>query len=170
MSDLKDLEKFIVDTENFPKEGVTFKDISPMLIHRFKEVNEALINLMNWDGVDAIAGIESRGFIFGAAIAQKLDIGFIPIRKAGKLPPPVHQESYQLEYGSDTLEIKADIDGIKTIVVVDDVIATGGTLKATLNLCKRAGIEPKACLSVINLKFLNNFEDLGASVHSLFEY
>lgn len=170
MSRLEELEKFIVDTKDFPKEGIVFKDISPMLTHRFNEVNEELIAKVNWDGVHAVAGIEARGFIFGAAIAQKLGIGFIPIRKAGKLPPPIHQESYQLEYGEDTLEIKADIKDVKSIVILDDVIATGGTLKASLNLCKKAGLEPHACLSVINLKFLNNFEDLGTPVHSLFEY
>lgn len=170
MSRLKDLEQFIVDTQDFPKKGIVFKDISPMLIHRFNEVNEELVAKTNWDGVQAVAGIESRGFIFAAAIAQKLGIGFIPIRKAGKLPPPVHQESYQLEYGEDTLEIKADIKDIKKIIILDDVIATGGTLKASLSLCFKAGLEPHACLSVINLKFLNNFDDLGTPIHSLFEY
>ncbi len=170
MSNFKELEELIADVKDFPKEGIVFKDITPMLAQKFSETNNALISLTNWEEIDAIAGIESRGFIFGSAMAQKLGIGFIPIRKAGKLPPPIHQESYELEYGSDTLEIKADMEGLKNIIVVDDVIATGGTLTASLNLCRKAGLEPKACLSVINLKFLNNFDKLDTPIHSLFEY
>lgn len=170
MTILKDIENHITVIEDFPQKGVSFKDISPILLHRFPEAIDELSKLINWNEVEAIGGMESRGFIFAAALAQKFNIGFIPIRKKGKLPPPVHSQDYQLEYGSDTLEMRTSHGHIEKIVLVDDVIATGGTLQAAIKLSHKANLEVIGCLSLINLKFLNNFKDLGTPVHSLFEY
>jgi len=164
-----ELEKLIRDVPDFPKKGIIFKDIAPLLGQKFSETIDEVISLVDWKGVDSVAGIESRGFIFGAAIAQKLDLGFIPIRKKGKLPPPVFSESYSLEYGEDTLEVSTLYTKQK-IIIVDDVIATGGTLKASIKLCNKANLDIQACLALINLSFLNELNKLEIPIKSVFEY
>ncbi len=166
---MKELEQLIRDVTDFPKKGIVFKDISPLLEKKFPETIDALAKIIQNQDFDSFAGIESRGFIFAAALAQKMNKGFIPIRKKGKLPPPITSESYQLEYGEDTLEISTLYDQQK-IVIVDDVIATGGTLRASLNLARKANLEVASVLSLINLKFLNNLDEIKAPIHSLFEY
>ena len=101
-----DITPYIEDISDFPKKGVIFKDISPLLREKFPELINYVHSLISWEKVDCIVGIESRGFIIGSALAQRANMGFIPMRKSGKLPPPVVAQSYSLEYGKDTLEIK----------------------------------------------------------------
>ena len=164
-------EQHIRNVPDFPKPGIIFKDISPLLTHHFDEVTQALCEGINWDEVDAVVGIESRGFILGAAMAQLKGKGFIPMRKKGKLPPPVIAESYALEYGTDTLElIKNETNESLRVVLVDDVLATGGTLKAAMNLCEKNNYHVKAMSLLINLTFLNKFKEEGHPVHSVLNY
>ncbi len=158
-----DLKKHIVDIKDFPKTGVIFKDISPLLNEYFNEVVKQMGAQIHWDHVDAVVGIESRGFILGSGLAAHFGKGFIPVRKKGKLPPPVISHSYQLEYGSDTLEIKSDLK-TKNVVIVDDVLATGGTLKATLQLCEKANLKVIDTLVLIDLKFLNKMDTVKSVI------
>ncbi len=163
-----DLNQYIDDVADFPQKGVIFKDISRMLRENFTEVLEEMGKGIDWSSIDCIAGIDARGFILGAALAGKHSKGFIPIRKKGKLPPPVISHSYALEYGEDTLEIKND-GAAKKILLVDDVLATGGTLKAAMELCKQAGHEIIETMVLIDLKFLNSFEKEGIKVKSMMQ-
>jgi adenine phosphoribosyltransferase len=167
-----ELEKYIDTIEDFPIKGVKFKDIGPMLAFKFPELIFELEKLISDINFDLIIGIESRGFILGAALAQALGKGFVPVRKKGKLPPPTKSISYQLEYGQDTLEIRESehFQG-KKVLIVDDVIATGGTLKATSELCQLSELQVVGALALIDLTFLhenNLLKDI--TVKSLFEY
>lgn len=162
-------ETHIRNVPDFPKAGIIFKDITPLLEERFSEVIEAMSKEINWNEVDYVVGIESRGFILGAAMAQLNGKGFIPMRKKGKLPPPVIAESYALEYGTDTLEMIAQEKSGK-VVLVDDVLATGGTLKAAMKLCEKNKLQVKAMALLINLTFLNQFKQEGQPVHSVLNY
>lgn len=162
-------EKDIRSVPNFPKEGIVFKDITPLLQNRLKEVAEEMSKGINWDEIDYVVGIEARGFILGAAIAMLNGKGFIPMRKKGKLPPPVIAETYSLEYGTDTLEMILENKPGK-VVLVDDVLATGGTLKAGAKLCEKNNLEVKAMSLLINLTFLNKFKEEGYPVFSVLEY
>ena len=134
-----ELEGFIRDVEDFPNPGVTFKDISPLLgdATALGAAVEEMSTPFRGSRVNVVAGIEARGFIFGALIAQQLDVGFVPIRKSGKLPSDVIGVDYDLEYGSDRLEMHQDaIDETSHVLLVDDVLATGGTLRAALELLR----------------------------------
>jgi adenine phosphoribosyltransferase len=162
-------ENLIDSIPDFPKKGVTFKDISPLLTTKLDEVITDMGKNINWDEVDLVLGIESRGFILGSALALKYNKGFLPVRKKGKLPPPTHKEEYSLEYGSDTLELRVD-DRKLNIVLVDDVLATGGTLKAALNLCRKNNYTVKAISMLINLRFLNNMHLELDDLHSVLNY
>jgi len=162
-------ETHIRNVPDFPKPGIMFKDISPLMQERFPEIVEAMCSTINWSEIDYVVGIESRGFILGAAMATLKGKGFIPVRKKGKLPPPVIAESYALEYGTDTLEMLVNTKGAR-VVLVDDVLATGGTLKAVMNLCQRNQYEVKALSLLINLTFLNKFKEEGHPVHSVLNY
>jgi adenine phosphoribosyltransferase len=153
----------IRDIPDFPKPGNVFKDITPLLAdgQAFAQVVSELACLVDKD-VDAIVGIESRGFIFGAALAQQLGLGLITVRKPGKLPADVHSVEYELEYGVDRLEIHRDaLSRGHRVVIVDDLLATGGTAAATIELVRALGAEVSACLFVIELAFLNGREALG---------
>jgi len=157
------LRDFIRNIPDFPKQGINFKDISPLLANgeAFSEcTSELSVHIPR--GTDAIVGIESRGFLFGAALAQVTGIGFIPIRKPGKLPAETHAIEYELEYGTDVLEIHRDAlsEGAK-VVVIDDLLATGGTAAATIKLVEQLGAKVVACLFVIELDFLNGRKKLG---------
>lgn len=164
-----DITKYIDDIADFPKPGIIFKDISRLLRDGLPELLDAMDQMIDWNEIDAIAGIDARGFILGAALAGKKNLGFIPIRKKGKLPPPIIQETYQLEYGTDTLEIKpAGNKGLR-LLLIDDVLATGGTLRAARNLCNKAGHQVQAMLVLIDLKFLNTFEREGIEVKSFLQ-
>jgi adenine phosphoribosyltransferase len=162
-------ESHIRSVPDFPKPGIVFKDVSPLLAERLSEVTHAMCEGINWAEVDYVVGIESRGFILGAAMAQLQGKGFILMRKKGKLPPPVLAESYQLEYGSDTLEMIVN-DRPARVVLVDDVLATGGTLKAAMDLCQRNKYQVQALSLLINLTFLNKFKEQGLPVHSVLNY
>jgi adenine phosphoribosyltransferase len=157
------LRDFIRNVSDFPKPGINFKDISPLLANgeAFSECTSELSVHMPAD-IDAIVGIESRGFLFGAALAQLTGIGFVPIRKPGKLPADTHAIEYELEYGTDVLEIHRDaLSQGHRVVIVDDLLATGGTAAATIQLVEQLGAEVAACLFVIELDFLNGKEKLG---------
>lgn len=162
-------EELIVSVPDFPKEGVVFKDIMPVLKERYTDVIEDLGSKINWNEIDYIIGIESRGFILGCGLAQKHNKGFIPVRKKGKLPPPVSSINYDLEYGSDTLEM-AENKINKRVLIVDDVLATGGTMKATVKLCKNNNFEIKGISVLINLTFLNDLDNQIPNIYSVLEY
>tara|TARA_B100000073_G_scaffold311221_1_gene284146 strand:- start:1005 stop:1505 length:501 start_codon:yes stop_codon:yes gene_type:complete len=148
------LNDYIIDVPDWPKEGVTFKDITPLLANANALNHSTLLmrGLLEHNPT-YIVGCEARGFIFGAYLAKRMGAGFIPVRKKGKLPPPVISRDYELEYGTDTLEIKP---GEGSVVIVDDVYATGGTAKATRELCQEAGYDVVDEVYLINLSFLNS--------------
>jgi adenine phosphoribosyltransferase len=155
---------------DFPKPGVQFKDLTPLFADAtaMTAITGALADLAR--GADLVAGIDSRGFLVAAAVADRLQTGVLAIRKGGKLPPPVHTEQYELEYGSATLEIPAD--GIdlrgRDIMIVDDVLATGGTLAAAVRLLERAGANVIAAAVVFELGVLRGREAVAPlPVHSL---
>jgi adenine phosphoribosyltransferase len=136
---MADLKSYIRDVADFPRRGILFRDISPLLRQAFAEAIEALSALLDtdeWSRVDAIAGVESRGFILASALALRHGKGFVLVRKKGKLPPPVVELPYGLEYGEGVLEMQP---GSGALLLVDDVLATGGTLHASAALAERAG-------------------------------
>ena len=146
----------IRDIPDYPKPGIVFKDISPLLgSPLFPELIQELADLVRETDCDAIAGIESRGFILGAAVAHEMNVGFVPVRKKGKLPPPVHAHSYKLEYGEDTVEVKP---GHGRVIILDDVLATGGTLGAAAEVLTKAGYAVVDIAVLMDLKFLNDFK------------
>lgn len=152
------LKKIIRDVPNFPKEGIIFKDITPLLkdAKAFRSAVNKMAKRFKGKTIDGIVAVESRGFIFGGALAQKLKTGFIPVRKPGKLPYKTISETYQLEYGTDTLQIHEDaIKPGEKILIVDDLLATGGTVSAVTNLVKKLGGEVIGIGFLIELAFLN---------------
>jgi adenine phosphoribosyltransferase len=172
---VEQLRTFVRDVPDFPKPGILFKDITPLL--RSPEALDAacaaLAEPFREQGVTAVAAIESRGFIFGSVVAQSLGVGFIPIRKPGKLPWTKRRHEYVLEYGSDALEIHDDaLTDADRVVVIDDVLATGGTLGAAAHLVRGLGATLVGAAVVIELAFLDGRAKLGdgVSVHSLLRY
>lgn len=143
MSNLELIKSLIDDVPNFPKSGVIFKDITPLLASPagFEATIAALIENAP-EGIDVVVGMEARGFIFAAPVALRLHAGFVPVRKPGKLPRPVFEESFALEYGHETLNVHRDaIKPGSRVMVVDDVLATGGTISATAGLLRQLGAE-----------------------------
>ncbi len=169
-----ELKKLIRDVPNFPKQGIIFKDITTLLKDP-KGLNSAadeLFNLLYNKQITKVAGIESRGFILGAIVAQKLGVGFVPIRKPSKLPAETISESYALEYGTDRIEIHKDAiqEGDK-ILLHDDLLATGGTMEAACKLVERLGGEVVQISFLIELNFLNGRDKLKKyDVRSLIQY
>ncbi len=154
MVDLKNTIRAIPD---FPKEGILFYDITTLLVNpeAFRAALDKMEKFCRDRDVDRIVGIESRGFIFGGALADRLKVGFVPVRKAGKLPGETIAATYDLEYGSATIEIHADaVNAGDSVVVVDDLIATGGTLEATCRLIERVGAKVTGIAALIDLAFL----------------
>lgn len=168
------LRDHVRDIPDFPKPGIIFRDITPLVANgnAFAHCVSKLACLVP-PGVDGIVAIESRGFIFGAALAQQLGLGMVLVRKPGKLPAEVHAIEYELEYGVDALEIHRDaLSAGHRVVVVDDLLATGGTAKATVSLVQQLGAEVAASLFVVELAALKGrrvLEEL-APVHSLISY
>ena len=167
------LKDFVRDIVDFPRKGIVFKDVTPMLADgdAFSSAVSQLAVHMPAD-TEFIVGTESRGFIFGAALAQLTGLGFIPIRKSGKLPADTHCVEYTLEYGTDQLEIHQDaLSKGHKVVLVDDLLATGGTAKASIDLIEGLGAEVLACLFVIELSFLDGRKPLnGIPVHHILAY
>jgi adenine phosphoribosyltransferase len=152
-----DPRAWIRDIPDFPKPGITFKDITPMLGHpaAFRVVLERLAEAFAGRSIDAVAAAEARGFIFGAPLALALEAGFVPIRKPGKLPYATFATEYQLEYGKDRLEVHTDAMGPgRRVLLIDDVLATGGTMRACGDLVRQTGAEVVACAFVVELSFL----------------
>jgi adenine phosphoribosyltransferase len=170
---MTDFKRFIRDIPDFPKPGIVFKDITPLLADAgaFRDMITALVDPYR-GRVDAVLGIESRGFIIGAAAALALGTGIAIVRKPGKLPYRTHKASYELEYGSDTLEIHHDAVGKgRRVLLIDDLLATGGTASAAIELVSRCGATVTACAFVIELAFLDGRKRLAPhEVHSLLHY
>ncbi|MGR9090261.1 MAG: adenine phosphoribosyltransferase [Gammaproteobacteria bacterium] len=171
---MNDIMALIRDVPDFPEPGIIFKDLTPVLANgpALARVTAELARPYHHTGITAVAGMEARGFIFGALVAQALDVGFIPLRKPGKLPAASHSVSYDLEYGSASLEMHTDAVGPgDRVLMVDDLIATGGTAAASCELVTRAGAAVAACAFVIELDFLNGRKQLhNTPVHSLIHY
>ncbi|MDP6963949.1 MAG: adenine phosphoribosyltransferase, partial [Planctomycetota bacterium] len=149
-----DLSSFVRDIPDYPKPGIVFKDISPLLqdAEALRYSISQMSEIARRYDITHIAGIESRGFIFGAAVATEIGVGFIPIRKPGKLPWKTFTESYDLEYGSDKLEIHVDASAAgERVLLIDDLLATGGTAEAALKLIRHTGAEVMACCVLIEL-------------------
>ncbi len=171
---MKEIEHYIRDVKGFPKEGILFKDITPLLGNP-KAVDlclNKLYDLLKDKNIDKVVGMESRGFFFGTLLAQKLNAGFIPVRKPGKLPYTKLSESYGLEYGTDTLDIHTDaIKKGERVLIHDDVLATGGTAEAVCKLVERLGGEIVQCNFIMQLNFLNGKEKIKQyDVKSVLEY
>lgn len=168
------IERHIRDVPDFPKRGIVFKDITPLLQspQGLQAAIGGMAELVSGYSFDLVCGIESRGFIFGTALAHSLKKGFIPIRKPGKLPWKTASESYELEYGKDTIEIHVDATSKgQNVLMVDDLLATGGTMEAALKLVRKIGGVPVACAFVIELGFLPGRARLGkVPAHALVRY
>lgn len=168
------LADLIRDVPNFPKEGIIFKDITTLLKDSkgLKEAAANLYNLSKNKGITKVVGIESRGFILGGVLAEKLDAGFVPIRKPGKLPSEKISESYSLEYGTDSIEIHKDaiLPGDK-VLLHDDLLATGGTMEAAVKLIEKLGGEVVQISFIIELLFLEGRKKLSNyDIQSLIKY
>jgi|SRR3989338_6073993 len=170
----EELKKKIRDVADFPKPGVVFKDITPLLadVKSFQTVIDTLARRYAEKRIDKVVAIESRGFIFGAALAYRIDAGFVPVRKKGKLPYKTESVEYALEYGTDHIEIHQDgVHKGSRVLIVDDVLATGGTAAATCQLIEKCGGTVVECSFVIELGFLNGREKLkGREIFSLIQY
>ena len=159
-----ELAGLIRDIPDVPQPGIVFKDITPLLAHPdgLASTIEALTDPWRDAGIDTVVGIEARGFILGAAVAHSLGVGFVPIRKAGKLPGVTMAQQYDLEYGTDTIEIHADaVSPGEHVLVFDDVLATGGTAAAAALLLRRLGATVAGCSFLLELSFLDGRAKLG---------
>ncbi|MBF0123608.1 MAG: adenine phosphoribosyltransferase [Candidatus Omnitrophica bacterium] len=174
MKKFETLKKTIRDVPDFPKKGIIFKDITTLLKDKaaLKKTIDVLATEFAKKKIKYVVGIESRGFIFGTALAYKLGVGFVPIRKKGKLPAKTRAVTYDLEYGTDTLEIHEDaLKAGDRVLIVDDLLATGGTVQAVVKLVRGLGAKITGIGFVIELSFLNGREKLpGLPVFSIIRY
>jgi len=154
---MADLKRLVVDVPDFPRAGILFRDITPLLRTHFEATLEAMDRLFSeqeWRQIDALAGIEARGFVLAAGLAGRRRKGFVPIRKQGKLPPPVVSAAYALEYGNAVLEVQA---GGGRLALIDDVLATGGTMRAAAELATMAGYQVQGLAALIDLRLAGDF-------------
>lgn len=169
-----DLSKYIAAVENYPKEGITFRDITPLMANgaAFANACNQMTEFARERNVDVVVGPESRGFIFGCPVAKDLDVGFVPVRKPGKLPRETISYAYDLEYGSNELHMHQDgvLPG-QRVLIVDDLLATGGTIEATIKMVEDLGGIIAGCVFLIELEGLNGRKVLnGADVLTLIKY
>ncbi len=168
------LKKYIRDVPDFPREGILFRDITPLLADKDALVAaiEAMTEPFMDKGIDYVAAVEARGFIFGSAVARMLGAGFVPIRKKGKLPWKTESVSYDLEYGTDTVEVHKDAVGPGSkVLMVDDLLATGGTMRAACLLMEKLGAEVAGLTFLIELSFLAGRDILaGHPIHTVITY
>lgn len=171
---LEDLKKKIRDVPDFPKPGIMFKDITPLLadVKSFQTVIDTFAKRYAERPIDRIVAVESRGFMFGSALAYRIDAGFIPVRKKGKLPYKTESVEYDLEYGKDTLQIHQDaIHAGSRVLIIDDLLATGGTARATCDLVEKTGGNVVECAFVVELGFLKGRDKLkGREIFTLIQY
>jgi adenine phosphoribosyltransferase len=171
---MEELKKVVREVPDFPKKGILFYDITTLLKDgkAFAKAVDYLSERYEGRQIDAVVAIEARGYIFGPAMAYRLGVGFVPMRKPGKLPAKTIQETYELEYGTDTIEMHEDAVGAgQKILVVDDLLATGGTAAAACRLVEKAGGQVVECCFLIELSFLNGRDRLGSrEVFGLLKY
>jgi len=163
MYDLDKFKKLIRDVPDFPKPGIIFKDITTLIKNKdaFSEVVDIISKRHTSSNIDKVVGIEARGFILAGAIAKQLNAGMVPVRKKGKLPADTYESSYELEYGTDTLELHKDsiLEG-ERVLIIDDLLATGGTVGAVIDLVKKVGAEIIEIDFLIELTFLKGCEKI----------
>ena len=168
------LKAMIREVPGFPKPGILFYDITTLIKDRdgFRQAVDAVAAPFRDAGIDVVVAVESRGFILGAAVADRLATGFVPIRKVGKLPAATERVTYELEYGTDSLEMHRDaVAPGQRVLIVDDLLATGGTAKATVDLVRRLGGVVHAVAFLIELTFLNGRRQLeGENIHAVLAY
>lgn len=168
------LTDYIRDVQDFPKPGIVFKDITPLLSapEPFRHAIEKMADHYRDEQIDVIIAAEARGFILATPLAMALNVGFVPVRKPGKLPYEKHSHSYELEYGTDTLEMHVDaIKPGQRVLIVDDLLATGGTVSACCKMVQECQATVCGCAFLIELKFLNGAERLAPHpIFSLIEY
>ncbi|RDD61686.1 adenine phosphoribosyltransferase [Ferruginivarius sediminum] len=168
-----DLKQHIRQVPDFPKPGILFYDISTLLAHpqAWQETVRQLVGAIGPEKPDILAGIESRGFLVAAPLALQLGLGFVMIRKQGKLPGATIPYTYDLEYGSDTIEMQEDaVKPGQRVVVLDDLLATGGTMRASVELLRKMGADVRGCACIIELAFLSGREKIDIPVHSLISF
>jgi adenine phosphoribosyltransferase len=167
---MQELKRHIVDVPDFPRPGILFRDITPLLRTQFGatlDALEALFDAQLWQSTVALAGIESRGFILAAGLAARLGKGFVAIRKGGKLPPPVEAIDYALEYGNAVLELQR---GSGRLVLIDDVVATGGTMAAAARLAVAAGYEVAGLAALVDLRLSGEFQWQELTLRAVLRY
>ena len=171
---ISQLKKLIRDIPDFPKAGILYRDITTLLNDAagLKLAVEAMVEPFAAEPIDAVLGVEARGFIFGAPMALAMQCGFVPVRKAGKLPAEVIREDYELEYGSSSIEVHCDaVDTGSRVLLVDDVLATGGTMRATCRLVEQLGVSIAAVCFLVELRSLEGRAKLdGYRVESVVQY
>lgn len=166
----QDFYQYIDSIADFPTPGVVFRDISPLLKNRLAETMQAMLQLHSdsrMAEIEYLVGLDARGFIFAPAMAALSNKGFIMARKSGKLPEPLFRKRYKLEYGESSLDIKP---GMGNVLIIDDVLATGGTLRTAADLCEEAGYTVKGFSVLIDLRFLNSFSWKGLTAQSVLQY